>query len=133
MIEPQDHRVSRRRSREEAALLVLEYEQSGLRRQAFCRQHGLSVATLDNYRKRSCSLDAAVTDAVPSSPNRPAITLVPLELVEQPAIARQEVCHGATLFVELAGGRRIAVVSGFDALTLTRLIAVLEPVTRCWD
>jgi transposase-like protein len=125
MIEPQEHRVSRRRSREEAARLVLEYEQSGLRRQAFCRQHGLSVATLDNYRKRSSSVDAAVTDAVPSSPNR-AITLVPLELVEQPAVAQQEACNGATLFVELAGGRRIGVVSGFDALTLARLIAVLE-------
>ncbi len=30
------------------------------------------------------------------------------------------------LLVELAGGRRIAVSSGFDAATLTRLIAVLE-------
>jgi transposase-like protein len=126
MIEPQEHRVSRRRSREEAARLVLEYEQSGLRRQAFCRQHGLSLATLDNYRKRSSFIDAAVTDAAPSSSNRPAITFVPLELVEQPAVARQEACNGATVFVELAGGRRIGVVSGFDALTLTRLIAVLE-------
>ena len=33
---------------------------------------------------------------------------------------------GATFELELAGGRRIGVVSGFDALTLTRLIAVLE-------
>jgi hypothetical protein len=30
------------------------------------------------------------------------------------------------LLVKLAGGRRIAVSSGFDAATLTRLIAVLE-------
>jgi signal recognition particle GTPase len=30
------------------------------------------------------------------------------------------------LLVELAGGRRIAVSSGFDPATLTRLIAVLE-------
>jgi hypothetical protein len=30
------------------------------------------------------------------------------------------------LLVELAGGRRIAVPAGFDAATLTRLIAVLE-------
>jgi hypothetical protein len=30
------------------------------------------------------------------------------------------------LLVELAGGRRIAVSAGFDAATLTRLIAVLE-------
>jgi signal recognition particle GTPase len=30
------------------------------------------------------------------------------------------------LLVELASGRRIAVSAGFDAATLTRLIAVLE-------
>jgi transposase-like protein len=125
MIEP-EHKVRHRRSREDAARLVSEYEQSGLTRQAFCRQHGLSLATLDKYRKRSSSPGAAVPDAAPFSPNRPAITFVPLDLVEQPAVARQEVCNGSTLFVELAGGRRIGVVSGFDALTLTRLIAVLE-------
>lgn len=127
MTEPQEHKVRRRRSQEEAARLVSEYEQSGLTRRAFCRQHGLSLATLDNYRKRSSSVDAAVPDAAPSSLKRPAITFVPLELVEQPAVARQEVCTGATLFVELAGDRRIGVLSGFDARTLTRLIAVLEP------
>ncbi len=126
MIERQQHKVSRRRSREEAAQLVLEYEQSGLTRRVFCRQHGLSLATLDNYRKRCSSVDAAVPDGAPSSPDRPAITFVPLELVEQPAAARHEACNGATLFVELAGGRRIGVVSGFDAETLTRLIAVIE-------
>ncbi len=126
MTEPQEHKVRRRRSREEAARLVSEYEQSGMTRQAFCRLHGLSLTMLDKYRKRSCSIGAAVPDASPSSANRTAITFVPLELVEQPAVARQEVCNGATLFVELAGGRRIGVLSGFDALTLTRLIAVLE-------
>lgn len=126
MTEPQEHRVRRRRSREEAARLVSEYEQSGLTRQAFCRQHGLSLTTLDNYRKRRSSVDAAATDAEPALPSRAAITFVPLELMEQPAITRHEACNGATLFVELAGGRRIGVISGFDALTLTRLIAVLE-------
>lgn len=123
MTEPQEHKVRRRRSREEAALLVLEYEQSGLTRRAFCRQHGLSLATLDNYRKRSASADAAAPDGAASSHS---ITFVPLELVEQPAVARQAARQGATLFVELAGGRRIGVASGFDALTLARLIAVLE-------
>ncbi len=42
----------RRRSRVEAERLVLEYEQSGLGRQDFCLQHGLSVAALDKYRRR---------------------------------------------------------------------------------
>ncbi len=123
MTEPQVQKVRRRRSREEAARLGLEYEQSGLTRQAFCRQYGLSVATLDNYRKRIGSADAAAPDGAASSHS---ITLVPLELVEQPTVARPETRQGATLFVELAGGRRIGVVSGFDALTLTRLLAVLE-------
>jgi len=121
MTEPQEHEVRRRRSRKEAARLVMEYEQSGLTRQAFCRQHGLSVTTLDNYRKRSAS--DVVPDVAASSPK---ITFVPIELVEPPAVARPEARQGATLFVELARGRRIGVVSGFDALTLTRLVAALE-------
>lgn len=123
MTEPQEQKVRRRRSRDEAARLVLEYEQSGLTRQAFCRRHGLSVATLNNYRKRSASVGEAARAGAASSQS---ITLVPLELVEQPTVARLESRQGATLFVELAGGRRIGVVSGFDGLTLTRLIAVLE-------
>ena len=32
--------------------LVAEYEASGLRRDAFCQQRGLSVAALDKYRRR---------------------------------------------------------------------------------
>lgn len=44
--------MRRRRSRVKADLLVLKFERSGLRRQAFCVQHGLSVAALDKYRKR---------------------------------------------------------------------------------
>jgi transposase-like protein len=123
MTEPHEHKVRHRRSREEAAQLVWEYVQSGLTRQAFCRGHGLSLATLDKYRKRMGSVDAAAPDGAASSHS---ITFVPLELVEQPPVARQETRKSATLFVELAGGRRIGVASGFDALTLTRLIAVLE-------
>ena len=43
--------AGRRRSRSEALRLTFEYEQSGLKRRAFCQQHGLSLASLDNYRK----------------------------------------------------------------------------------
>jgi transposase-like protein len=124
MTEPQEQTVrGGRRSREEAARLVLEYEQSGLTRKAFCHQHGLSSATLDYYRKRIASAKAAVPDGAPSTQS---ITFVPLELTEQPAVVSQQAHQCATLFVELAGGRRIGVTSGFDAVTLTRLIAVLE-------
>ena len=57
-------RGRRRRSRGEAERLVLDYERSGMTRVAFCRQHGLSAATLDNYRKR-CRADV---DARPAAP-----------------------------------------------------------------
>jgi transposase-like protein len=123
MTESTEHKVRHRRSREEAARLVSEYEQSGLTRWAFCSQRGLSIATLDKYRKRMGSAHAPAPDVGASSHS---ITFVPLELVEQSAVARQETRKSATLFVELASGRCIGVAVGFDALTLTRLIAVLE-------
>ena len=40
-----------RRSRDEAAQLVGEYEASGLGRLEFCGSHGLSLATLTRYQK----------------------------------------------------------------------------------
>jgi len=51
------------------------------------------------------------------------LPLARVEFVEKPSthIERHD-----SLLVELACGRRIAVSSGFDAATLTRLIAVLE-------
>jgi hypothetical protein len=42
----------RRRSGAEVEALVAEYEASGLKRGAFCRQRGLAVGTLDKYRRR---------------------------------------------------------------------------------
>src|ERR1017187_5940156 len=44
--------VRRRRSRGEAEQAVAEYEASALSRADFCRQRGLSLATLARYRKR---------------------------------------------------------------------------------
>src|SRR3982750_685763 len=42
----------RLRSQTEVERLVAEYEASGLGRQAFCNQHGLSLSTLNRHRKR---------------------------------------------------------------------------------
>jgi transposase-like protein len=108
-------RGRRRRSRGEAERLVLDYERSGMTRVAFCRQHGLSAATLDNYRKR-CRADVDARSSVP---------LVAVDLVDRVAVA-PGLAGEATLFVELAGGRRIGVAAGFDAATLRRLLGVLE-------
>jgi len=51
------------------------------------------------------------------------LELARVEFVEKSATHTEQ---RDPLLVELAGGRRIAVSAGFDAATLTRLIAVLE-------
>jgi len=106
--------VRRRRSRVEAERLVLEFERSGLSRRAFCAQHGLSVPSLDQYRKRCREM---------VSPSAGTNRILPVEFVD----AWASVVEGSrSLWVELANGRRIEVAPGFDASTLERLVAVLE-------
>lgn len=125
MNEPQAHRTRRRRSREEAERLVVEYEQSGLTRRIFCRQHGISLATLDNYRRQRTCAPCQVPDATPATAITSAVRLVPVELVERSPL-HGKAANSASIYIEMARGRRIAVTAGFDAATLTRLIAVLE-------
>ena len=111
MSESVDVSVRRRRSRIEAERLVLEFKQSGQTRNAFCTQHGLSVAALDEYRRRSSA-------ALPGRER-----LLPVELVADQAGALKV---NSALWVELVGGRRIEVRRGFDAATLERLLTVLD-------
>ena len=115
-------RSRRRRSREEAERLVLEYERSGMTREGFCRQHGLSAATLDKYRKRRLAGAFAEGGAVQRKPS-----LIAVDLVDRAPVAAGWAGE-ATLFVELAGGRRIGVAAGFDAATLRQLIDLLEQI-----
>jgi hypothetical protein len=98
----------RRRSQAEAEGLVRDFEQSGLRRKAFCEARGVAVHTLDYYRQRVRTRRVA-----------PATELLPVELIDA-------VPASCGLRVELAHGRRIVVEAGFDASHLKRLIAVLE-------
>ena len=118
-------RSRKRRSREEAERLVHEYEHSGMTRGAFCRQHGLSVATLDKYRQRCRPIGLSDGDA--ARQRRSSVPLVAVDLVDRVA-ASSGLAGEATLFVELDGERRIGVAAGFDAATLRQLIAVLEQV-----
>lgn len=110
--------VGRRRSRVEAERLVMEFERSGLSRRAFCAQHGLSLPSLDQYRKR-CRDVMSSSARTAASANR----IVPVEIFDTGALAVES---SRPLRVELANGRRIEVAPGFDASTLERLIAVLE-------
>jgi len=108
-----------RRSRSEALRLAFEYEQSGLTRRAFCLQHGLSPASLDNYRRlRSTHSDA-------KQPSIADLDLVPVELVDCVSPAQPQ-GPDAGIFLILSKGRRISITTGFDAATLVRLVAVLD-------
>ncbi len=105
--------VTRRRSRAEAGQLVAEYETSGLSRADFCRERGLSLATLVRYRKRQAQGETA-----------PGNRWVAVEVFgTAPALAA---AAGSGLAVALSGGRRIEVGRGFDARTLVQLLGVLE-------
>jgi hypothetical protein len=110
--------VQRRRSRAEADGLVSEFEQSGMGRKEFCAAHGLSVHTLDAWRKR-----------IAQSGSQKKI--VPVEIVENRrasvgSIRAASAERNGKLRVMLADGLRIEVERGFDAAELRRLIAALD-------
>jgi transposase-like protein len=110
--EKQTQEAKRRRSRSEVAALVAEYEGSGLRRQEFCQKHGLSLATLNRYRKRP-----------PQDHTSDETRLVTVEVAAATQLDREMVSN---LTVLLASGRRVEVRRGFDASTLQELVRVLE-------
>jgi hypothetical protein len=106
--------LRKRRSRVEVEKLVAEFEASGLRRDAFCQQRGLSVTALDKYRRR-----------VRQVPRRQAAPMLPVEVVSR--TSEQASSHGdGLLVVESRNGWRIEVRRGFDAGTLERLLTLLD-------
>ncbi len=110
--------VHKRRSLVEVQAVVAEFEASGLKRAAFCRQRGLAVGTLDKYRQR--------VHGGRHSGSRPFVCV---EVV--PAIAQDVNGIGGrdgALVVELQSGRRIEVRRGFDTETLERVVTVLDRV-----
>jgi hypothetical protein len=112
-----------RRSRAVVAQIASSFPQSGLSRSQFCRQHGLSLSTLNKYCQHPRHRDALPATSMSEGVGGVELPLARVEFVEKSATHTEE--HDP-LLVELAGGRRIAVFAGFDAATLTRLIAVLE-------
>jgi transposase-like protein len=106
----------RRRSRAEVERLVSEYKQSGLGRKEFSAAHGLSVHTLDAWRRRMAGSREEI---------------VPVAIVED-GTARQGLKRAGSMEpsgqfrVVLAAGLRIEVEPGFDATELRRLIAALD-------
>jgi transposase-like protein len=106
--------VRRRRSRAETEQVVSAYESSGLSRVEFCKQQGLSLATLARYRQQQRQQGEAATG------NR----WLAVEVSGVSVAVGSETASG--LAVALRGGRRIEVGRGFDAPTLVQLLSVLE-------
>jgi hypothetical protein len=106
--------VGRRRSRTEAEHLVAAYESSGLSRDEFCRQQGLSLATLARYRKRQRQTQGEAAG------NR----WLAVEVSGVSAAVGSGTTSG--LAIALPGGRRIEVGREFDGQTLVQLLGVLE-------
>jgi transposase-like protein len=122
----------------EADRLVAEFEDSGQSRREFSQARGISIHTLDAWRRRA-------------GRSRPGAAILPVELVAGHAARdanlscterdprRQERAREflepvvgedmrRALCVVLASGRRVEVGAGFDAAELKRLIAALEAV-----
>ena len=96
--------------------LVAEYEASGLPRDVFCQQRGLSVGALDRYRWR-----------VQKRGRSGAGPMLPVEVVLSTAQGSNCVARGdGVLVVESRSGRCIEVGRGFDAETLERLLTILD-------
>jgi transposase-like protein len=107
--------LGRRRSRSEAERLVLEFEQSGMTRGAFCKAHEVTAHTLDYYRRKLRSRGEG------------APQLLPVELVGTCVRGSSHgVSPGGLVRVELANGRRIVVEEGFSASLLKSVVAALE-------
>ena len=110
--------VRRRRGRVEVEKLVAEYEASGLTRDVFCQQRGLSVAALDRYRRR-----------VQKRARSGAGAMLPVEVVLSTTQDSSCAARGAgVLVVASRSGRRIEVGRGFDVETLERLLTILDKV-----
>ena len=108
--------VRRRRSRAEAEALVAEFEASGLKREAFCRHRGVSIGTLDKYRRRMHGGSRSVTGP-----------MVAVEVVSSRAGEASRDADGeSAIVVESRSGRRIEVHRGFDVGTLERLLTILD-------
>lgn len=110
--------VQRRRSRAEGERLVSEFEQSGLVRKEFCVARGLSVHTLDAWRRRVAQSGCGEK-------------IVPVEIVEGRESGLGSMRAGSAGWsgqfrIVLADGFRIEVEPGFDAAELRRLIAALD-------
>ena len=112
------------------AALIDEWRQSGLSLPVFCRRHGLSRGTMQNWVYKP-ALQRAVEEARREArADRPPLAapaapaFLPVRIAE--ATASDEAPDRAGVEIVLGAGRRIVLAAGFDTETLRRVVAVLE-------
>jgi hypothetical protein len=93
---------------------ILQWQQSGLSVRAFCARHGLTQASFYLWRRELQRRDEVV------------VSFVPVEVVGSEASG-----PASGVEIHLGGNRRVRVEPGFDALTLQRVVAVLEETRSC--
>ena len=93
---------------------ILQWRRSGLSVRAFCARHGLAQANFYIWRRELQRRDGA------------AVSFVPVEVVATEASG-----PASGIEILLAGKRRVRVEPGFDALTLQRVVALLEETRSC--
>jgi hypothetical protein len=101
-----------RRTRAEADQVVAEFALSGVSRQEFCSQRGISIKTLARYLTRQRR------EARAGQESQRWVT------VETAGMCQP----GCPYTVILSKGRRVEVQSGFEEASLKRLVGVLERI-----
>lgn len=113
-----------RRSRAEINRLLEAFERSGTTQQAFCREHGLSVATFSYWRRKATSARATAggtASAVPAA--GPDALLRPVRVSE--AAAAQGVV------VRLADATEVFFPAGVAPTDIAAVVGALQQGARC--
>ena len=129
--------VNGRRQAADWAALIDEWRQSGCSLPDFCRRHGLSRGTMQNWVYKpalqravdearraiqAIAADPSHADGLP--PSEPSPTFLPVHVVEMTPASPPPDRSGVEVVV--GAGRRILLEAGFDPETLRRVVAVLE-------
>ncbi|SRR6266403_178512 len=93
---------------------VRRWRGSGLSVRAFCAEQGLSEPSFYVWRRRLTEREAA------------AVQFVPLTVTPEVRTATGADGSAGALELVLGSGRRLRIGSGFDGLTLARLLVLLE-------
>ena len=110
----------RRRSRAQWRQLVEGWAGSGLTQQGYCDRHGISLGSLQRWRRIFREQRDTGTIGEQARPSR--AQLVPVKLLHEATAARQP------LMLLLPDGLRIEIPGDFDAPSLQRLLGVLREV-----